>query len=106
MGNNRNKKDRNDCFINFEDTILFMCAGLVERVTEYGSHPDMEDPPFRFVHSSVHEYLSVGAGESCQSYTVSASTRRIATPRKEALISIATSCLQWLTFRLPAGPLS
>ena len=102
----KNKKNRKDRIPNFEDTILLVCVGLVERETVRESTLDLEALPFCFIHSSVQEYLSVEVGQTRQSYTMSFSARRITTPRNEANLRIAMICLQWLMFRFPAGPLS
>ena len=100
---NKNRKERTP---NFEDTILFVCAGLVERETVCESTLVLEVIPFCLIHSSIQDYLFVEVGKTRQSYTMSFSARRITTPRNEANIHIATVCLQWLMLRLPAGLLS
>ena len=108
VGTGRHLKD-GDKFINFIDTVLLACAGLIERETDRGWIADLDDRPFRFIHLSVKHYLlSLVNNESSRSTIASPAqvTYRLVLSKEQAHKNMATSCLQSLTFRLPAQPLS
>lgn len=108
VGTGRNLRD-GDKFNNFVDTVLLTCAGLVEREIDRGWNADLDDRPFRFIHLSVKEYLlSLAKNDSMSSGKANPpqAAYNLVPYREQAHLDMATSCLQYLTFRMPAQPLS
>ena len=108
VGTGRPLKD-GDKFNNLVDTVLLTCAGLVERETDRGWNTDPNDRPFRFIHLSAAEYLrSLVNNDRIDSLSTKASqsANNLVPLQEQAHLEMASSCLQYVTFRMPAHPLS
>ena len=108
VGTGRQFKD-GDKFENLVDTVLLTCAGLVERETDRGWNTDPDDRPFRFIHLSAAEYLrSMVNDDRADSLSTKASQSAysLVPLEEQAHLEMASSCLQYVTFRMPAHPLS
>ena len=107
-GTGRQVKD-GDKFNNLVDTVLLTCAGLVERETDRKWNTDPDDRPFRFIHLSAAEYLrSMVNNDRADSLSTKASQSayNLVPLEEQAHLEMASSCLQHVTFRMPAHPLS
>ena len=108
VGTGRPLKD-GDKFNNLVDTVLLTCAGLVERETDRGWNTDPNERPFRFIHLSAAEYLkSLVNNDRTDSLSTKAShsAYNLVPLQEQAHLEMASSCLQYVTFRMPAHPLS
>lgn len=89
------KRDTYNRYQNFEDTLVLSCAGLVD--FEYG-YP-------RLIHLSLREYF-MGQEAADQAFLVQTSGLRFIPSPSEAHMELALACIQYLTYHLPAQPLS
>ncbi|KAL6900009.1 hypothetical protein GGI43DRAFT_406050 [Trichoderma evansii] len=89
------KRDTYNRYQNFEDTLVLSCAGLVD--FEYG-YP-------RLIHLSLREYL-IGQRAGDQAFMAQASRLQFIPSPSEAHMELALACVQYLTYHLPAQPLS
>ncbi|ORY05553.1 hypothetical protein BCR34DRAFT_604476 [Clohesyomyces aquaticus] len=87
----RSKQD----FPNFNRAVIEACASLVECSMVEDPRYDEPVPSFRFIHLSAQEYFT-GTNENADG--------RISIA--ESHLEIARGCLQYLTFCIPAQPLS
>lgn len=86
-----------DEFVDFEYTVVMVCASLVER-----SHNS-----YRFIHQSVYEFFRNWSEFWDESYNgVPKPLRRLLAIKEEAEGELAIACLSYLLFRSPAQPLS
>ncbi|OCL09419.1 hypothetical protein AOQ84DRAFT_375857 [Glonium stellatum] len=91
-----NEEDADD-FSDFERTVIMISAGLIEPATTYDSRYHRNVPCFRFIHLSAQEYFSTAN---------SALKSPLAISEPDSHLEITRSCLQYLTFHVPAQPLS
>ncbi|PON29017.1 hypothetical protein TGAM01_v202125 [Trichoderma gamsii] len=89
------KRDTYNRYQNFEDTLVLSCAGLVD--FEYG-YP-------RLIHLSLREYF-MGQKAADQAFVVQTKGLRFIPSPSEAHMELALACIQYLTYHLPAQPLS
>ncbi|KAF8849962.1 hypothetical protein BDZ45DRAFT_697133 [Acephala macrosclerotiorum] len=87
------KSDSEDKFNDFESTITITCAGLVERSS--------------LIHTSVREYFLSVDGDLPYGRNHPPSTlQRLIASRAESHFEILKCCVGYITYRLPAQPLS
>jgi hypothetical protein len=85
----------------FEGTVIWACAGLVERYRG-GAVNDRPFSGFRFIHLSVQEYFSKDSVRNSWTQSSYAPIRRIIPVASVAHLEIARTCLRYLTFYIPA----
>ncbi|MCJ1398403.1 hypothetical protein MMC11_001601 [Xylographa trunciseda] len=80
-------------------TVVIVCAGLVEV---------LPSASFQFVHLSVKEYFRSRSGENAQRKlgTNGLQVHKIFTHPFEAQLEMSSNCLSYITFCIPAQPLS
>jgi hypothetical protein len=88
----------------FEDTVIRACGGFVEQSHQAVKLFGKTFHPFRFIHASVKEYFAAqtilrGLGSTIRSQI-------LPPPLYTAEAQLATTCLSYLTYRVPAQPLS
>ncbi|KAK4169607.1 hypothetical protein QBC43DRAFT_308040 [Cladorrhinum sp. PSN259] len=88
----------------FENTVIRACAGFVERDSREVTYEGRRFNPFRFIHATVKDYLM--SAEARQFSSRSVRSEVIPPKCMDAHVEIATVCLRYLTFRMPAQPLS
>jgi len=89
----------------FSDTIIWSCGGFVEQTCYEGQSQALDDIRFRFIHASVKEYFNK---ISTQSVLQSNAFQGVKLIRHTvpANICLATQCLEYVTYKVPAQPLS
>jgi hypothetical protein len=89
------KRNAPDEFVDFEYTVVMVCASLVEL-----SHTN-----YRFIHQSVLEFFQ---NWFASTYDICSDpkTQQLLAIRAEAESELSSSCLSYLLFRAPAQPLS
>ncbi|KAH8589069.1 hypothetical protein B0O99DRAFT_692943 [Bisporella sp. PMI_857] len=88
----------------FENTVIHACGGFVEQSHQTVELLGKKFHPFRFIHASVKEYF---AAQTIQQGLDSTIENHIIPPRLNAGHAyLATVCLNYLTYRVPAQPLS
>jgi len=88
----------------FENTVIRACAGFVERDPGEATYEGRRFHPFRFIHATVKEYLM--SPEARLSSAKSSRSDVIPPEGTDAHAEIATVCLRYMTFQMPAQPLS
>jgi hypothetical protein len=88
----------------FENTVIRACGGFVEQIPQAVKYFGKSSHPFRFIHASVKEYLSAKAIQHGINSTID--NQIVPPPRYAAQVQLATLCLNYLTYRVPAQPLS
>ncbi|OCL06693.1 hypothetical protein AOQ84DRAFT_410359, partial [Glonium stellatum] len=84
-------------FPDFEYTIIMTCGGLLEVTTRLDPRYGFNVRHFQFVHLSVKEYFATPSLMMSNPLNIT---------RLDSHFGIARACLQYLTFCLPAQPLS
>ncbi|RWA13325.1 hypothetical protein EKO27_g1772 [Xylaria grammica] len=92
-----------DRFADFRQDISTICGGLVELSTATSTSNDGTNTTVKFIHSSVKEYLDNGNHYIEQNANIN---RGILPSARWANAHIARVCLQYLTFSVPAEPLT
>ncbi|GAW15072.1 hypothetical protein ANO14919_044810 [Xylariales sp. No.14919] len=92
-----------DRFTDFRQDISTICGGLVELSTAASTSNDGANTTVKFIHSSVKEYLDNGNHYIEQNANIN---RGILPSARWANAHIARVCLQYLTFSVPAEPLT
>ncbi|KAH7370142.1 hypothetical protein BKA65DRAFT_561623 [Rhexocercosporidium sp. MPI-PUGE-AT-0058] len=87
----------------FEDTVILACAGFVEQSPQVVALSGGTFHPFQFIHASVKEFM---ISQAMQGSSASVLKDQILPPRIEiAEAYLATTCLKYLMYRVPAQPL-
>ena len=90
----------------FGRALLTSCAGLIERELRYSHSHKSNIVTFRFMHLSVMEFFSERAPVSQQGPEIkSAASKYLVCKESDAHVQITWTCLQYLTYFVPAQPL-
>jgi len=89
----------------FEQTVIWACAGLVERYRG-GTVNDKPFNGFRFIHLTVQEYFSKESVAKYSMQRISIPIRQLIPVASVAHLEIARSCIHYLTYYVPAQPFS
>ncbi|KAG4438258.1 hypothetical protein IFR05_006240 [Cadophora sp. M221] len=88
----------------FEDTVILACGGFVEQSPQVVTLSSGTFHPFRFIHASVKEFI---VSQAILRDSASAIRNQILPPQLDiAEAYLATTCLKYLMYRVPAQPLS
>jgi hypothetical protein len=97
------KTTSDDRFSDFHSTVIITCGGLVERSSPQ-RYINGRNSYFRLIHASVREYLLLTGCETSQER--SSTIQRVISTNAESHIEMAKCCLRYMTYHMPAQPLS
>jgi hypothetical protein len=88
----------------FEDAVIRACGGFVEQSPQAVELVGKRFHPFRFIHASVKEYFAAQTIQTGLGSTIR--NQILPPPLYTAEARLMTTCLNYLTYRVPAQPLS
>jgi hypothetical protein len=89
----------------FSDTVIWSCGGFVEQTYYEGESQAPDEIRFRFIHTSVKEYFHKISTQSAFQSNAFQGVKLIL-HTVPANICLATQCLEYVTYKVPAQPLS
>lgn len=89
----------------FSDTVIWSCGGFVEQTRYECQSQASDDIRFRFIHASVKEYFNKISTQSVLQSNAFQGVKLIL-HTVPANICLATQCLEYVTYKVPAQPLS
>jgi hypothetical protein len=91
-----------EVFAAFDNDIIVVCSSLVELV----ENSKTLGPYYRFIHQSAIDFLLTRIQSPMLEGVETAALRYFSICKPEAEIELTEACLDYLKFRVPAGPLS
>jgi len=89
----------------FSDTVIWSCGGFVEQTWHKGQSQAPDNIRFRFIHASVKEYFNKISTQAVLQSDEFQGVKLIL-HTIPANICLATQCLRYVTYTIPAQPLS